>query len=36
LYSSNDLKAKDRVKQALWSAEHFSAGVRGPFTVVKM
>lgn len=36
LYSTHDIKAKERVQLSLEAAEHFSAGVRGPFTVEKL
>lgn len=36
LYSTHDLKPKERVQLALEAAEHFSAGVRGPFTILKL
>lgn len=36
LYSSGGTRPRRRVKLALEAAEHFSAGVRGPMTIVKM
>lgn len=36
LYSTEDLKPKRRLKLSLEAAAHFSAGVRGPFTVEKL
>lgn len=36
LFVNGHLPARERVEQALQAAEHFSAGVRGPFHVVSL